>query len=214
MRLLDRYLLVLLTTLLLSAGLAYAPWRVSAREARRPVAEVPDRVSGWVGSRGAPSEVLPEDPRARETIRWTYRKGDRVMWVVVGVYESRNDPQTRPSIDRIVEASGASGLGRRVVPVGLEGAGVSTVPVNQVVVTRPTRRLSVFYWYQLGPKSIANEYRLRMALFLNTLVGTDERLALVRVATTAEPGPGSLQSGNAEPFLEVFYPTLMKTLGN
>jgi EpsI family protein len=198
--------------LALAAAIVYAPLYPIAPEASPSFFSVPIALDGWTGTHGAPTEILPVDPRARETIPWTYRKGDRVVWVAVGRYNSRNDPQSRPSINLIVPDHGASRLSHAIVSLDLNGAGQSPIPISQFLVTRPTTRLSILYWYQLGPKAIAGEYRFRSELFLNTLLGRHESLALVRVATSAEPRTNDSNPGVAQEFLREFYPKLVQSL--
>jgi EpsI family protein len=96
----------------------------------------------------------------------------------------------------------------------LNGAGETSTPVNQVMVTMATTRLSIVYWYQLGPRTIADEYRFRLALFLNTLLAGGERPALVRVATAADAEQEGTRPSTAEKFLRAFYPELMRALAN
>ena len=214
MRLLDRYLVTLVVLLGLAGGLAYLPARMSPQEATRPISRFPMILGEWVGSYGAPSDLLPSDPRAKEDARWTYRNGNQVVWVAVGLYDSRNDPQTRPSINLILPGRDVSGIERTVLPMQLNGAGETSTPVNQIIVTMATARLGMLYWYQLGPRTIADEYRFRLALFLNTLRGSKERLVLVRVATVADVGQEGTRPSTAEKFLRAFYPVLMKAVGS
>ena len=214
MRLLDRYLVTLVVLLGLAGGLAYLPARMSPQEATRPISRFPMILGEWVGSYGAPSDLLPSDPRAKEDARWTYRNGNQVVWVAVGLYDSRNDPQTRPSINLILPGRDVSGIERTVLPMQLNGAGETSTPVNQIIVTMATARLGMLYWYQLGPRSIADEYRFRLALFLNTLLGKEERLALVRVATAGVAGQESQRLAAPEEFLRMIYPELMRALAN
>ncbi len=214
MRLLDRYLVTLVVLLGLAGGLAYLPARVSPREATGTMTNLPMVMGEWAASPGAPSHILPDDPRARESIRWTFRNGDQVIWVTIGVYSSRNNPELRPSINYLVSEPRVSGIDRTVLPVRLDGEATRSRPVNHITVTIGSSRVAMLYWYQLGPTSIADEYRLRWALFLNTLLGRTERLALVRIATTAETGQETARPSAAEKFLQVFYPVLMKAVGN
>jgi EpsI family protein len=205
------HLITLVVILGLAAGAAYIP-RTAPITAVRPLPQLPLAIGEWIGSPGVPSEVLPVDPRARESGRWTYRNGERLVWVGVDLYDSRNDPQSRPSIIYIAPERDAARLQLGEREVWLGGGDGLTIPVSQVTVTRSSGNLAVLYWYQLGPKSVADEYRFRFALFLDTLLGRNERLALVRVATRVEPGELASSPMTAERFLQTFYPVLMKVL--
>ncbi len=213
-RVLDRHLLALIGLAVLAGGLAYVHWGRPAQGAATSIPDAPIVVPGWRETSGAPDEVLPEDPRAVGVARWTYRRGDRVIWVVVARYRSRNDPLLRPAIDRILPEQHASNLSQEVLSVPLDDPGRSRIRVTQAVVTRPDTRFVVLYWYQLGGKHITNEYRLRLALFLHTLEGNSQVLKLVRIATADRVDPGNMAPAIPQEFLQAFYPALEKSLGD
>lgn len=203
----NRHLLTLLAMAALASGLVLVRSGTSAREIGPPAADLPTSLGGWTGSRGAPADILPEDPRARRTARWTYRKGEEVVWVAMGFYDVRNHPQSRPALDKIVQRRGASNLEQATLPLILPGAETPAVSLNHVVVTRGKEHVNVLYWYQLGPRSIAGNYRFRLAFFLNTLLGRSERLGLVRIASTGGE-MGSASRGRAGEFLQSVYPAI------
>ncbi len=210
----NRHLLTLVALAGLVPGLVLARSGRPAQETTRPALDLPSAVAGWTGSRGAPEDILPEDPRARHTTRWTYRKGDEVIWVAVGFYESRNHPQSRPALDKIVSRRGVSSLENEIFSLRLPGAGTPVAPMNHLEVSRGNGRLDVLYWYQLGSRSIASQYRFRMALFLDTVLGRTERLGLVRIARrrggqTPDAGPGLPGA-----FLQALVPEVRRVMVN
>ena len=214
MRLLNRCLIVLLALAALAAAAVNLPSRGTAGDLPPAPAHLPAALGGWVRSPGAPEDILPEDPRARRSERWTYRKGTQEVWVTVGLYGFQNHPLSRPTLDRIVQRRGVSALDQEARPVSLDGAGGPPVEVNRLAVTRGGTRVEVTYWYQLGRRTIASEYRFRLAFFLNTLLGRDERLGLVRVAAGGESGGGVLGPGATEDFLRAAGPALVRTVAN
>lgn len=161
-------------------------------------------MDGWLAGEGVPEEILPRDPRAQEAIRRTYSKGNRTLWVSVARYRSGNDPQWRPSLNLIVLERGAISVDHDMLRVNADGISGRPTSMNLISVRRPDQRISVVYWYQLGGKIIADDYRLRLKLFFDTLLFRRQGLFLVRIATVGSEWP--------EEFLRAFYPQLMRIL--
>jgi EpsI family protein len=212
MRLVDKHMAAALVVLALAGGLVYAPSRSSPPERVSPVPYNPINLAGWHAVYGAPPEILPEDPKAKETVRWTYHQGNRVIWVALASYDTRRDAAADPSINHIVAERGSTGLLRSVVSISMNGAGGPPVPANQLVALRPNSHLVVIYWFQMGSKSLAGDYRFRAEMFLNRLLGIRKNLAVIRVATVREGATETPHPETAEDFLQAFYPKLMSTL--
>jgi EpsI family protein len=215
MRLFDRYLVALLTMLGLAGGLVYAPLRASTPEITTSPSSVsysPITVEGWVGTQDAPGEILPVDPRAKENARWSYRRGDRVIWVAIAVYGTRDNLESRPSVNLIVSERGASDLSQSTTQVGMSSDQGAGFRAKQLIMARPSGHLAVVYWYVLGSKIISDEYRLRLDLLMNSLLRKGENLILVRVAT-AHPTFATPSSSVAtlEEFLQAFFPKITGT---
>lgn len=204
MRLFDRYLIVVFGLVALTGIATTLLHGGSGPERPALIHDVPQRVGGWVAAEGAPDDVLPIDPRALEGVRRTYVKDHRVVWVAVARYHSQNDPRWRPSVNLIVPERGAISVGHRLLEVNLDGAATGAIPVNLLSVRWPQRRVTVVYWYQLGGDTVADDYRLRLRLLLETLRFRHRALFLVRLAT-AEPEP-------PEEFLREFYPRVTDIL--
>lgn len=212
MRLFGWHLATLLALLGLAASLAYVPLKTSPRTPARSLANFPSVIGEWVGSPGAPIDVLPDDPRARETERWSYRNRDRVVWVAVAFYDSRNDDLSRPSINHIAPERGVSGLRWRVLPINVNGPEKPAISVNQTLTKMSDTRVEMLFWYQLGSEALADHYLFRLKSFLNTLQGRDKSLMLVRVATVLGSSQERAGPSNVEEFLREFYLAYMKTL--
>src|SRR5262249_9373601 len=143
------------------------------------------------------------DPRAVDVTRATFTRGDRVVFVAIGRYHPRNDPDWRPSINLIAPAIGAASVSHDRLSIGIGSAG-PPLPVNLVSVRRPGRELSVLYWYQVGDRSIAGGLRLRLALLENALRLKGQEVWLVRIATPTRERP--------DDFLRTLHPWLVKAL--
>lgn len=202
----DRHLLVFFALLAITGVAVSLPRGERDPFGKARLERLPLKMGGWAATREVSEEILPGDPRAFETVRRTYTDGDRKVWVVVGRYPSRNHPQGRPSLDRIVPENRASAVAHDFVQVDLNGVPGRVTLVNRVSVQQPGGQLSVIYWYQLREQVIAGEYRLRFRLFLDTLLGRQRLLVLVRIATDSREPP--------EAFLRAFYPQLLDLLSS
>lgn len=203
MRLLDRRLAVLLGLVAL-AGLAVAlPGRADDSNGGAALSALPLKADGWIATGDAPEDLLPSDPGARESARWTYSRGSRTVFVAVARYRG-NDPGWRPSINLIAPERGAISVRRERLAIGLNGVPGRATPLNLVSVHGRDRHLSVLYWYQVREQTIADAYYLRLASLLTALQLRRQEVWLVRVATPDSERP--------EEFLRAFYPHLVKAL--
>lgn len=197
MGLVDRYLAALFGLLAL-VGLAVAlPRGEGAPRRGAPLDGLAREAGGWVAVEGAPEEILPSDPRALEAVRRTYARGGQTLWLTVARYRARNDPQWRPSLTLIVPERGAISIRHELLRMTLDGVAGRTAPVHLLSLRRPDRRIWVFYWYQLGDQPIADEYRLRLQLFMDTLLFRRRELLFVRMATASSERP--------DEFFRAFY---------
>ena len=201
MKIFDRYLLALLAIVALAGVAITLPQREGEPHQPAPIRDLPRRFDGWISVEGIPEEILPSDPRALETVRRTYTREGRTVFLAVGRYRPWNDPQWRPLADLIVPERGAISVERDLHQIALEGPRGRVIPVRLLLVRRPERQVSVAYWYQLGEETVAGEYRFRAAHFLNTLLSRRREVLLVRLATIGTEWP--------EAFFRLCYPHLI-----
>jgi EpsI family protein len=100
---------------------------------------------------------------------------------------------TRPSVHLIAPERGVIGVDRSAVGIAPSGRVGQQVMVNQLEVRRPQSKLVMYYWYQVGAESIGGEYRFRLTLFRNTVLGKDVPVALVRVSALDGAGSGEAE---------------------
>jgi len=205
MGLLDRHLIVLIVLVALAGAAVALPRGIDGADAgSAALDELPLMVNGWTASASAPEDVLPHDPRARDSASWTYSQGNREIFVSIARYRPRRDSDWRPSINQIAPARGAASLKHDLLTMGLNGSPTQTTPLSVVSIRGPQRNLSIVYWYQVKEKTIAEELPLRLALLVNALRFRSPQVWLVRIATSADDQP--------QDFLRGFYPQLVKTL--
>jgi EpsI family protein len=177
----DRHLAVLLAILAATAVVVAVPKGPLEFLPAASLPALPAEVEGWIATGEAPEQVLPDDPRAIESVRRRYENGGRVVLLAVARYPSA-DPSRRPTLDRLVADQGLGLATRDALVVRLNGAPESTITLNRLTWRRGTRQLTVLYWYELGGAVIAGDYHLRVQLFLDSLRGRRRELAIVRIA--------------------------------
>jgi EpsI family protein len=177
----DRHLAVLLAILAVTAVVVAVPKGPPEFLPAASLPALPAEVEGWIATGEAPEQVLPDDPRAIESVRRRYENGGRVVLLAVAHYPSA-DPSRRPTLDRLVADQGLGLATRDALPVTLNGVPGSTITLNRLTWRRATRQMTAVYWYDLGGAIIAGDYHLRAQLFLDSLRGRRRELAVVRVA--------------------------------
>ena len=95
-------------------------------------------------------------------------------------------------------------MSRESLSIGLGDGAVRPLPVNFVSVRQPDGDVSVLYWYQVGHKTMADTFRLRLALVANALRLRGQDVWLVRIATSTAARPAD--------FVRIFHPWLVKAL--
>lgn len=183
----DRHLLVFFGLLALAGVAISLPGSEPAVSHELWLERLPLHIDGWTARTGAPETILPTDPRAVETVRRTYSNDGRTVWLSVAAYRSRNHPERRPSLNHIAPEAGATTVMYDRRRIDLPGS--PQAAIGRISVERKARRVSILYWYQLGERPIVDEYQLRFRLFVNTLLGHQPPLVLVRLATEGTEAP-------------------------
>ena len=204
MRIFDRYLLIFLGLVALAGATIIFPRAEGEPHGAAPIHELQQRFDGWVAVQGVPEEILPSDPRSLATVRRTYARDGLTVYIAISRYRSTNNPRWRPMLNLIGPELGAISVEHNLLQVTLEGVPPRDIQVHFLSLRRPTRKVSVGYWYQLGEQTIAGEYHFRLTHFADTLLFRRRELLLVRLATIDAEWP--------EEFVRAFYPQLMKIL--
>jgi EpsI family protein len=189
--LVSRHLGVLLSVVAVT-GLLLAWPRAEQQTRRIALAALPETLGDWRSVEGKTDDVLPQEPRALDTVRRTYSDGRMIAWLAVGLYSSHNDPQGRPSVNQIASERGAGIVTHDWVRVALDGNAEGERSIHRISLGRSDGRVSTVYWYQLGETLVTGEYELRWRLFLDTIAGRRRRLLLIRLATTGPEPPEAL----------------------
>jgi EpsI family protein len=187
----DRRLLGFLALVAVTGVLAMLPR--SAGNAQTPPISPPLEVDGWVGTEGAPDDVLPVDERAASGVRRTYRKAGTTVWLAVSHYPAVNGPLARPAFKQIASLRGASAVTRSTMTIHPgDGKGASRSVGLISLAQGKQHGYSVVYWYQLRDNLVVDEYALRLQLLLDGLRMRPRNLVLVRIAVGDAAPPEAL----------------------
>jgi EpsI family protein len=148
---------------------------------------LPSALSGWTVAPGAPDTALPVDPNEKISVRRTYRRGDRVLWVSVALFGRQDLPDRRASLNLIYPEKNTTRIERLPFALALNGSVDSALSLPTVMVQREQQqRLLVVYWHQLGTHAYGNEYRYRLAMMRDILLDRRADMILVRIGAPLE----------------------------
>jgi EpsI family protein len=179
---LDRHLFVVVASVVLAAAIVHAPRREARVVVPPYVDDLPNTVGTWRGRAVVDDDVLPLDARSVDSVRRRYDGAAGPVWLGVARYPSGNAPELRPTLDALVPARGIRSMTQEAVQIPVPNG--RTLHAIRRTVRYPIDTLTMWYWYQLGPRVVSDEYGLRLQLGMNKIRGQPLPLFLVRVATT------------------------------
>jgi EpsI family protein len=188
----DRHLGILLGCIAIAGAAIVVP---NGRQGpTRPVSvdTLPRTAAQWVSVDGAPDAVVPRDERALQALRRTYSDGTSTVWLAISRYGSMSDPRKRPVLDAVIPPLDPTRSTKDHARIALDSPRDGPVVLNRVVIRKPEGELSLMFWYQLGGDVIASDYQLRLRVLLDSLVGYQRDILLVRLATNGPPPPEGL----------------------
>ena len=147
---------------------------------------LPSTMPGWTVVEGAPEGALPLDPNERITIRRTYRRGERSVWVSVALFSRQDLAERRASLNLLYPEKNVTRLDHFSFPVALNGLPDRFHTLPAVAVRREDLRLVVTYWHQLGQSAYGGEYQYRLALLRSALLERRTEMVLVRLAASLD----------------------------
>jgi EpsI family protein len=197
--------------LLLFAGAAGARARsAEVAVAREPLATLPLQIAGWQGFDAAPfADDLLAQLGVDDYINRQYvRHGAAPVGVYVGYYASQRQGDTIHSPQNCLPGAGWRPVETSVANLGTADA---PLPVNQFVIQKGLDRQVVLYWYQGRGRVIANEYKNKALLMLDSARLHRSNGGLVRMIV---PVTTTVQAANAEAsdFARLVFPELSRHL--
>ena len=205
---------MLLSGLILSAGLYSARAGDEVAAPREPLASIPGTLGGWSN----PVD-LPLDPDVRDVlgvddyINRTYvDAAGRPVNLYIGYYASQRQGDTIHSPQNCLPGAGWQPVEGGAAPLDVNGRRIT---VNRYVIQKGLDRQVVLYWYQGRGRIVANEYANKFWLMVDAARLRRSDGALVRVvAPVTRTAGGSLASADAAAadFTRVLFPPLSRFL--
>jgi hypothetical protein len=176
-----RSLVVVLVVVAVTSAIVSLPGREARDVDQRAFLGLPVQIGGWTAQAWVVDRLFPTDRRGVESIERVYEKGERRLWLAIVRYSGASGADKRPALDALVPERTGATVSRDAVTVPLAPDG--GVPATRVALITAAKTLTTWYWYHLGSRAIGDEYRLRFWLAVDSIVGRDQPLLLVRVAT-------------------------------
>ena len=176
----------------------------------KPLAEFPVSVQSWrmtsqsEFSQGVLSVLRPTDYISRQ-----YR-GDsgRTVNLYIGYHGGGKDSGEIHSPKHCLPGSGWYKVASDDMEMGVNGEKLNLV---KAVYQNGEQREMFLYWFQVRGKSISNEYALKLAEIVNSLLHSRRDSAFIRISVPMESG-GELASVDGKRFVEDFYPVVRRFL--
>ena len=176
-----RSLVVVIVVVAMTSAIVWRP-RPKTRDVDQPAfLDMPVQIGGWTAQARVVDRLFPIDRRSVESTERVYENGERRLWLAIVHYSGASGADKRPALDALVPARTGATVSRDAVTVPLAPDG--GIPATRVALITAANTLTTWYWYHLGSRAIGDEYRLRFWLAVNSIVGRDQPLLLVRVAT-------------------------------
>ena len=200
-----RFLTLFLVT---QAAVFYGFSRPEAPVSSPPLSTFPGAIGKWEMVEESP---IDQDTReilnADDLLSRIYEQGgDRATAtsLFIAAFRSQRTGKTPHSPKNCLPGSGWSQLVSDTLPLDLPGRG--RVEVNHYVVAKGEDRSAVLYWYQSWNRIVANEYRAKMFVVLDSLRYNRTDTALVRVVAPSLGGDDSAATQRAVQFAEAVFP--------
>ncbi len=173
----------------------------------KPLSEFPHHVGEW---RMARESVLDEEIqavlKADDTLTRIYVSDShgREANLYIAYFGSQRAGVTPHSPKVCLPGSGWVPEESSVVSISVDQSGES-IPVNRYIVSRADYRQLVFYWYQSPKRAVANEFRAKLYLTLDSLRYNRSDTSLVRVLVPVIDGDEEGAEAVAIDFIQEFY---------
>ena len=172
-------------------------WLPPLRDRDAPALDtaLPSMLGAWTATEGVPEAVLPFDDHEAAAVRRTYRDGQRVAWISVGLFTHQDDPLRRASVQHIYPEAHVVRIEAADLTMALDGRGPITIPAR--VIHRGGRQHVVAYWYQMGRRVYGSDYWYRWALVRRIVLARRGDSLLVRIAVPVDRAQGLSRAQSA-----------------
>jgi EpsI family protein len=196
--------------LIAQAAVFYGFSRSETPVSSPPLNTFPDSVGNWDMVEESPIDQDTRDIlKADDLLSRVYaQRGDRrtATSLFIAAFRSQRTGKTPHSPKNCLPGSGWSQLVSDTLPLDLPGHG--RVDVNHYVVAKGEDRSAVLYWYQSWNRIVANEYRAKMFVVLDSMRYNRTDTALVRVVAPRLEGDDKAATRRAVEFAEAVFPQI------
>ncbi|MFO1175788.1 MAG: VPLPA-CTERM-specific exosortase XrtD [Paracoccaceae bacterium] len=156
---------------------------------RQPLALYPLRVADWAG---ATSRLEPDIERvlgADDYLNSVYQApGEKdVVALFVAYYRKQTEGQGIHSPQVCLPAGGWEVSNLKQVPVDMTAAGYGRFTANRAIIQKGLNRQLVYYWFEGRGERLANDYRAKLNVLIDSLTKGRTDGALVRYVTPIGP---------------------------
>lgn len=134
---------------------------------KKPFAEFPSNLNGWVGEVYYFDSAILEKLRVKEYMLREYRKDSDRFTLYVGYYGAQKEGAQIHSPKHCLPGSGWFKLSQRKRNINIEG--MSKVSFIEAVYQKGQDKELFIYWYKMKNAYITNEYILKLYMILNSL---------------------------------------------
>ena len=207
-----RRLLIAALTMTIGAGVVAWLSRAEVHASRRPFAELPLDIAGWIGRENVPFEakvlrVLGVD----DHVNRTYSQAGVPISLYIGYFDSQRTGDTIHSPMKCLPGTGWQPLStaRVSIPLKAGSAGDSHITVNKYVVQRNLDTYLVLFWYQGRGRITASEYTAKLQLMTDAVRINRTDGGLVRVIVPIPEGESErgVEEAAAK-FIQALFPLL------
>ncbi len=148
----------------------------------------PSQIGNWSLESEVPpdeaslAQLQPDDYLSRD-----YVAGDNRVNLFVAYFKTQRTGHAPHSPKACLPGAGWQPVSAAVLPIAVPQSGV-TINANQYVVRRAGVEMAVFYWYQTGHRTIANEYLFQLYAVPELLSHGRTDVAFIRVITEITNG--------------------------
>lgn len=183
-----------------------------ARVTREPLSTIPKSFQGWESTDQAfPTKVL-ENLRVDEYLMRRFIKGQEVIWLYIGYYSAQKEGAVPHSPRHCYPGSGFQPIRNTVIEIPVLHDNSSFIRPNLYIFARGSEREVVIYWYQSRGRVIADEYREKIYLIMDSIFRNRSDGALVRFSLPTDAMNEEKSIRTLTSFIMEIYPEIPKVV--
>lgn len=171
----------------------FVSMQINAREeivpSRESFAEFPMQVAAWSGKPLVMEEAYRDALRFDDYLLADYQSPERVpINLYVAYYGSQKKGQSAHSPRTCIPGGGWEITSLRTIRIDGEGAAISPLWANRVLIQKGDQKQLVYYWFQQRGRILTNEYLVKFYLLWDAVTLNRTDGALVRLTAAISPG--------------------------